>query len=60
MDRPLVSHEGSSIAASNRSFKLMFLENKAAALIQNSYMPEPMRESAETLLRNRFKVMRPG
>ena len=40
--------------------QLVSLEDKAIALIRNSYMPETMREQSEAVFRNRLKVMRPG
>ncbi len=47
-------------AIKNFASKLVSLEDDAAALIQNSYMPEPMRERAEAVLRERLNVMSPG
>jgi serine/threonine-protein kinase HipA len=47
-------------AIENFASKLVSLEDKAAALIQNSFMPEPMRERAEVVLRERLNVMSPA
>lgn len=47
-------------AIKNFASKLVSLEDEATALIQNSYMPELMRERAETVLRERLNVMGPS
>ncbi|WP_111640482.1 HipA domain-containing protein [Marinimicrobium alkaliphilum] len=47
-------------AVKNFASKLVALEDKAAALIQSSYIPEVMRERVETVLRERLNVVSPG